>query len=43
MWEWLAAHEMDGDVAATRALVPDVKDMETWLRGRVAADAARAD
>lgn len=42
MWEWLAAHEMDGDVAATRALVPDLKDMETWLRGRVAADAARA-
>jgi uncharacterized protein YbjT (DUF2867 family) len=34
MWTWLAAHPMDGDVATTRALVPGVRDMETWLRER---------
>ena len=34
MWLWLAEHAMDGEVAGTRALVPAVKDMETWLRER---------
>jgi uncharacterized protein YbjT (DUF2867 family) len=34
MWEWLASSSMDGDVAATKALVPEPLDMEAWLRGR---------
>lgn len=34
MWEWLASHSMDGDVATTRTLVPQPLDMETWLRTR---------
>jgi uncharacterized protein YbjT (DUF2867 family) len=39
MWTWLASHSMDGDAATTRALVPGVKDMATWLDGRRAATA----
>jgi uncharacterized protein YbjT (DUF2867 family) len=34
MWTWLASHSMDGDAAATRALIPRPLDMETWLRAR---------
>lgn len=38
MWTWLAHHAMAGDVATTRALVPGVKDFETFLRLRRSAD-----
>jgi len=34
MWRWMAASSMDGDVATTRALIPGVKDLESWLRAR---------
>lgn len=34
MWTWLADHEMPGDPATTRALIPGVRDLETWLRAR---------
>lgn len=40
MWEWLSEFEMHGDVARTRELVPQVRDMESWLRERDAAPAA---
>lgn len=39
MWEWLASHSMDGDVEATRAVVPALADMETWLQARQPARA----
>jgi hypothetical protein len=41
MWRWLAAHSMDGDAAATRALLPGLKDIETWLRARGSGAGAR--
>lgn len=34
MWRWLATETMDGDPGQTRMLVPGLKDMEMWLRGR---------
>jgi len=37
MFEWLGKSSMDGDVAATAAIVPNPLDMETWLAARVKA------
>jgi uncharacterized protein YbjT (DUF2867 family) len=34
MWRWLATETMDGDPTLTRTLVPELKDMAMWLRGR---------
>ena len=34
MWRWMSTETMDGDPATTRQLVPGLKDMATWLRGR---------
>jgi len=42
MWKWLATSSMDGDVATTRALVPEPLDMETWLGARSASPQSAA-
>jgi uncharacterized protein YbjT (DUF2867 family) len=35
MWRWLATATMEGDPTQTRLLVPELKDMATWLHGQI--------
>jgi uncharacterized protein YbjT (DUF2867 family) len=37
MWRWLATHDVEGDVARTRSLLPTAATVEDFLRRRVAA------
>ncbi len=34
MWTWMASHEFDADVEATRKLLPEARDMTAWLRAK---------
>lgn len=43
MWIWLSEHEMDGDVASTRAFVSNAMGMESWLRARDSISGARGE
>jgi uncharacterized protein YbjT (DUF2867 family) len=35
MWQWLGRNPVEGDMQPARALLPGVKDMESWLKARV--------
>jgi uncharacterized protein YbjT (DUF2867 family) len=34
MWQWLGQHPVEGDMGPVRALHPQIRDMESWLRAR---------
>ena len=34
MWQWLGTNPIVADLAPAREVLPDIADMETWLRRR---------
>lgn len=41
MWEWLGRHPVVADMEPARRILPEVMDMERWLRGRTGKPAVR--
>lgn len=37
MWQWMGRNPVTVDLAPARAILPEIMDMETWLRGRTAS------